>query len=343
VAKVDAAASEFSGLVVLLIDQFLDAVASYVASGRKFTYGRECAVGSLVGGKLDVVKSIRLRARGLGHLLAFERNATTYRTPLNKIILVALSELERLKTLIEIPLATISKSRGLSMIFADCRDFEVLHRERTYFAAEAMRLADVEDNELIRDISSLAGLILSRQSFDGVARPFPSSPRTWFLNLENLFERAVRNLLAGICVNARVTRGGKSPLAIFDVERNEYRANPDIVVVSPSEHIAVGDVKYKVFDGSAEAGDVYQLLVHAEAFGASKAFLIFPSDSFTCRTLGASRQGIDTFFFGVRLTYLADDLRKVADFLSLCCQADEPTEDDASELTKAANEETHEV
>lgn len=74
----------------------------------------------------------------------------------------------------------------------------------------------------------------------------------------------------------------------------------------------MGDVKYKEFDGSAAASDVYQLLAHAKAFGALSAFLIFPGDTYSVRELGTSRQGIDTAFFSVRVQHLQEDLAAVA-------------------------------
>lgn len=310
--KAQAATSELGDLVVLLVSQFLDTVTTYTSSGRRFQYSTKRSVGSLVGGKLNITKSIQLRARGLGHLLAFEKNVATFATPINRIVLAALSEVERLAQLISLPERTIAKSRGLSMLFADCRDHETLYRERSYFAATALRFAESERDELVRDMMSLASVMLSHESFDSSSGRPTGLPRTWFLNLENLFETAVRNILSELCAGASVFRGGESPQAIFSGERREYRANPDIVISSTSSHSVIGDVKYKIFDGSAAAGDVYQLLTHAEAFGASKAFLIFPGDSFFVRRLGSSRGGVDTAFFSVRVQYLREDLAAAA-------------------------------
>lgn len=311
-ARAQAATSDLGDLIVLLVGQFLNTVTTYTSSGRKFQYATRKSVGSLVGGKLDITKSIQLRARGLGHLLAFEKNVATFSTPINKIVLVALSEVERLARLIRLPEDAVAKSRSLSMIFADCRDHEILYRERSYFATKALRLAESEHDDLVRDMMSLASVMLSHESFDSATGRPAGLPRTWFLNLEALFETAVRNVLDEICTQATVFRGGASPQAIFDKEQSEYRANPDIVVSHNSGETAVGDVKYKIFDGSAAAGDVYQLLAHAEAFGASRAFLIFPGESYFMRSLGSSRGGIDTAFFSIRLQYIREDLATMA-------------------------------
>ena len=308
-------ASELGDLISLLVDQLLDAVTRYTSGGRRFQYRAVKSSGSLVGGKLDITRSIQLRARGLGHVLAFEKNVATYATPINRIILAALSEVERLSRIVRLPATTIAKSRSLSMLFADCRDHEVLYRQRSYFASEALRHSEMQSDDLLRDIAYLAGVVLAHESFDATRGQSYSLPRTWFLNLENLFESAVRNILAGACPDANVSRGGLAPPAIFSKESREYRANPDLVIKHPSRNTAIGDVKYKFFDGSAAAGDVYQLLVHADAFGAKEAFLVFPGEVYSARELGASRGGIRTTFFSVRLQQLREDLRLVADHL----------------------------
>lgn len=314
-ARVHAARAGLSDLVVLLVSQLLDAVGTYASSGRRFDYVIKRSVGPLAGGKLNITKTIRLRSRGLGHLLAFEKNVSTYRTPVNRVILAALSEVELLSQLVRLPDEILAKSRSLSMLFSDCRDHEVLFRERSYFAKEAFRLAEFERDELVRDMLSLASVILSHESFGSAARGPTGFPLTWFLNLERLFESTVRTVLGELCSDASVFRGSASPRPIFSVEREEYRANPDIVISGESGGSAVGDVKYKQFGGSAAAADIYQLLAHAEAFGASRAFLVFPGDSYFMKCLGAPRSGITTFLFAVRTGSLKEDLATLTEHL----------------------------
>lgn len=330
-ARAQGAKSELGDLVALLVAQFLDAVTAYASRGRTFRYATRKSVGSLVGGKLDITQSIQLRARGLGHLLAFEKNTLTSSTPVNRILSRALTEVECLARLVRLPERVVATSRGLSMLFADCKNHETLYRERSYFAAQASDLAESERDESVRDMMSLASVMLAHESFDTASGQSTGMPRTWFLNLENLFEAAVRNVLAGLCDHGvKVYRGGEAPQAIFSKENKEYRANPDIVIASPAKEPHVGDVKYKNFDGSAASGDVYQLLVHAEAFGARSAFLIFPGESYSVRKLGASRGGIDTAFFSIRVQHLQEDLAAVATYLE--CPLSEPGRPSAAPL-----------
>jgi 5-methylcytosine-specific restriction endonuclease McrBC regulatory subunit McrC len=314
--RAQGATSELGDLAALLISQFLDVVTAYASSGRAFRYAMRKSVGSLVGGKLDITRSIQLRARGLGHLLAFEKNTITFSTPVNRVISTALAEVEHLARLVKLPERVVATSRGLSMLFADCKDHETLYRVRPYFAAQASALAETERVELVRDMMSLASIVLAHESFDPASGQSTGMPRTWFLNLEKLFEAAVRNVMAKLCGDGTtVYRGSESPKAIFSKEKNEYRANPDIVIAGAANALHVGDVKYKPYDGSASSGDVYQLLTHAEAFEAQSAFLIFPGDTYSIRNLGVSRGGIETTFFSIRVQHLQEDLAAVVAYL----------------------------
>lgn len=301
--------NEITDLITLLVEQFLDAAALYISSGRKFQYISRPAISPLAGGKLDITKSIQLRARGLKHLLAFEKPAVTYNTTLNRIVLTALSEIEKIACSITLPGHITSKARGLAMIFSDCRNSETLYRERSYFVEQATLLSTSSDlNDYTKDMLSLSGILLSHMSFDPLSEQIFQSPRSWFINLERLFEKAIFNIFSSICTDCTVSRGENSQQYIFSNELKEYRAHPDLVITNSMGNKIVGDVKYKIFTGSASASDVYQLLTHAGAFSASKAFLVFPGDSFSVRELGVSKGNIDTLFFSVRLTHLYQDI-----------------------------------
>ena len=63
---------------------------------------------------------------------------------------------------------------------------------------------------------------------------------------------------------------------------------------------AIGDVKYKMWDGSASNPDVYQL--HAATYRATTAFLVFPHDAFIARDLGTSATGCRKGLFAVDIS-----------------------------------------
>jgi 5-methylcytosine-specific restriction endonuclease McrBC regulatory subunit McrC len=317
IAKASSASSGIGSLIALLVDEFLVMVRTYTTSGRQFVFSPVSAKGSLIGGKIDMVKSMRLRAQGFGHVLAFTKSTASYATPVNQLVLAALVEIERLARFVNLGDGALALSRSLCMLYDDCRDASFLSRDRAYLTSQAIRVGDSHPTSLIRDMLSLASILLAHESFEHDRTAGRVIPWTWFINLERLFESAVRIVLKRV-TGAQLGRGSAAPQPIFDVITSSYRANPDLIVRSPGLGVAIGDVKYKTYEGAkAAASDVYQLLVHAAAFRAAKAFLVFPGDTFQCRRMGKDAHGIETFFFVVRTNFLDIDLKQVAITLGL--------------------------
>lgn len=309
------ASTNLTGLIDLLVLQFLDTVTKYASSGRQFAYQRRRDMGSLIGGRLDVTRSLRLRARGLGHLFIFDRQTASFSTPVNRSVLAALVEIERLGHLIKLSETVRARARALSMLFDDNRRDLTFVLARGELAETAYSLSLSQPDDLTRDMMALASVVLAHESFDPQSTLPSGLPRTWFLNLERLFEAAVRNVLRQALEGSVVFRGEDHPQAIFNKVTDRYFANPDVVVLLANGALTIFDVKYKVYDGHASASDLYQLLAHASAFGANFAALLFPTEEFTVRELGSSRSGVAVSIFGVRVENLADDLSQVAKLL----------------------------
>ena len=318
IEKVPAPASQLGDTIALLINQFLNAVAVYVAAGRNFGYVSEQRVGSLAGGKLNIVKTIQLRARGLGHQLAFQKSVVNHRTPENRIIFAALREIEYIASVVNVPWQDLSRARGLAMLFSDCRDYELLFGRKEKLVQQSQSILDQPMSSKLRDIVSLASIILANESFEFDEVAGSSVPRAWYLNLENLFELAVRRVMVRVgSGQIEVKKGGDATVPIFDTESQEFRANPDLVIRTTGVVSGVGDVKYKNWSGSAKASDIYQLLVHAAAFGGSIAFLVFPHDKYELRHLGVSATGCATWLAGIDVRNLDEDIRQLLTNIAL--------------------------
>lgn len=310
-----ASRSDLGRLASLLVRQFVREMRSYVSRGRDFLYQREKRQGSLVGGRMDITRTIRLRAQGFGHLVAFERPAIDRNTRKNKILLTAVREVGRLSRLVPLRPADLADSRTFSMLFDDCRDAEFFFRDRQAFAVEAQHLSEQPGPE--SDLLALAAVILSHESFETGGSRLSSVPFTWFLNLERLFETAVKLKLAEVLAPKALTvkRGNLPP--IFSGENREFRANPDLVVRDRQAVLAVGDVKYKQWSGSAAQADVYQLIAHSSAFHSPTSFLVFPHEVFHARELGVSSTGTRTWLIAVTIQSLGADLERAAELLGL--------------------------
>lgn len=313
VEKLKAPASEVGPLIGLLAMQFVGALRRYISRGREFVYQREKRVGSLVGGKMDVTGTIRLHARGLRHLVQFEKDVVTHNTPFNRVVLAALREIDSLSRLVPVEKNVLACARALAVLFSDCRDTSVLFGVRSELVQLAQRLEAESKDDSRRDILALAMLLLTHESFEHTAATGSVSPRAWFLNLETLFEAAVRNTMNIVAApDVCVLDGRDAPMPVFPASANRnFRANPDLVARVGSAIVAVGDVKYKAVDKGPAASDVYQLLAHATAFGASEAFLVYPSDSFSCRDIGTSAADVRVRVFTIDVRNLADHIGRV--------------------------------
>jgi len=320
VERLPSTATSLGDLFALLAIQFLDQLGRYIAIGRRFDYVRQKNVGSLVGGRIDVVGTVRLRSRGMGHLLQFERNVASYNVAVNQIAAAALKEVERISKVVALPPATLAKSRGMSLLFTDC----LSHATRQQLALLAENCASTERSDLVRDLLLLSAVVLAHHSFDHEPRTAAIVPRAWFVNLERLFESACRTALAVRPRGIGLQERAPAPF-LFGLERREHRAYPDLVLQNDRRDrtLAVGDVKYKEWSGSAVPADLYQLLVHAAAFKAGNCFLLYPSDQFEMRALGESVTGTKTWLFSIDVRSIDLDLEKVLDVMNLTGEPDD--------------------
>ena len=312
-------ASDIGHLSVLLIQQFLGGVHDYVSRAREFVYERQREVGCLVAGQIDMAKSVQLRARGLGHLLAFRRNAISFSTPLNRVILAALLEIERIAQVIDVGSRVLERTRGLSLIFADCRDVRLLFGERSAIAREATTLADSSLPSEQKDLAALASVVLGHEGFQWDTRADSQVPRSWFLNLESLFERAVRCELREFvgASSGSVYSGAVRSQPVFVERPCAKRARPDLVVAHQDGRVIVGDVKYKNWSRGVAASDLYQLLVHTAAFSGDRSFLAFPNDEYHAIRLGRAVTGTDTWLFALDLVNLPQSVSRMVQELGI--------------------------
>ncbi|MGH7641715.1 MAG: 5-methylcytosine restriction system specificity protein McrC [Candidatus Dormibacteria bacterium] len=311
-------ASEVGGLTKLLVRAFLERVSEYLGSGREFHYVPLAAVGPLAGGRLLVGRTANLWARGLIHQLAFERTLPTRRTRLNRVILATLREVEEIATDAELTARDILTLRTYEDIFTDCLDREVIFEPAAVFAAEADSLARDITDERIEDMLTLAAVLLAHEGFEPHPTLQATVPRTWFLNLENLFQREMRRVLdAASRPWLRADTAATWQRSLFDGLPGPFRVFPDFVLHHEGEFFCVGDAKYKTLDGPPLAADVYQLLAHAAAFDTDRCFLAYPGSTFGATHLGQSVTGCDTWVFTVDLAAAADSASAILRALDL--------------------------
>jgi 5-methylcytosine-specific restriction endonuclease McrBC regulatory subunit McrC len=319
VTAIDAQTTEIGPLLTELIKHFLQLLRSYVLRGREFAYTHNKRAGPLAGGRLDIVRTLGLRARGMAHLLAFDMPRLSFDTPLNRVLAATLLEIERLSRIIQIDAESVAIARGFSLMFADCRSYRLLSSRRIDLAELASALARDARSSDMADMLSLARVVLAHQSFEPDRFLEQRSPRTWFINLELLFEQAVRSTMARLLRGSgrEVVNGREHSAPIFAGETKLYRANPDIVVRGGGRQVDIGDVKYKDLIDAADAGDVYQLLAHATAFHAHQCFLIFPGEQLALKHVGDTADGRRVYLATVNVQQLEASVQELIKSLGL--------------------------
>jgi len=300
-----------TGSTAILVSLFIQAVRRYLSGAKRSEYRQVPDSGALIGGRLNIARTIRLRAKGASHQAAFERTTLSADIPFNRCVYAALREVERLGPIANISHIDIATARALRLALSECLPAVLAARPGELSMVAAHESNTDHGRSEINDVISLAGAVLDAAGFGGAGDWKRTVERAWFVNLESFFEeairRTVRNLLRGIAVvNSASSRPG-----IFRPSSRRYRANPDMVISnSQMETMALGDAKYKDFSDWPAQSDVYELLTHAAAYRTKKAFLFYPADvEFSVRSFGISATDCEVWAFGITFDRFSDDVR----------------------------------
>jgi hypothetical protein len=308
-----------------LAGSFVEAAGSYIASRRKPHFRYRPASGPVLAGSMNLAATMRLHARGRLGNFAFERCEVVRDEPLDRLVLAALDELSRRAKALRLEPKVLYDARWLAGALAEVRDQRFLQTPRSTFIETATVLEfDPGTPEDDIDLARLAAIVLLQRGFDFESHG-PDAPRAWFIDLETLFERAVRRTLGVILGPLDVDKGESLHRRLFHPGSDKGLANPDLVVHQGRRVHAVGDVKYKALNEVESSGskkqsraDLYQLLVHTAALRGGKAFLVYPAeDGYSVRRHGEAATGVDTWTFAVRPKNLFADLKAVVAELAI--------------------------
>jgi hypothetical protein len=300
-----------TGSTAILIALFVRAVRRYLAGFKKVSYVKVPDAGTIAGGRLDVTQTLRLRAKGMAHQVAFDRSVLSADLPFNRCIYAALTEVERLSRLALVASGDIAAARVLRATLGECLPSVLATRPNELAKIAAQLATQRQSRPEISDVISLAGAVLDAAGFGGSEPWQRYIERSWFVNLETFFEEAIRNVVQQLLGTNFAVGSAQDRPPLFDQMLQRYRANPDIVVFdSTRAAVAVGDAKYKDLIGWPSSSDVHELLAHAAAYHSSKAFLFFPSDGqFWCRSFGSAATGCEVWAFGITFDALVSDVR----------------------------------
>lgn len=308
--------TELGPLIALLVRAFLTETRAYLTAGKEFRYARRRERGSLVGGAINVAGTARLRARGLPHLIVFDRPVISHQTEKNTILKRALREIEHIAAAMPIESSDIVQSRALGMYFDDSDMSREQPRLDVAYQAERMASSDPRYGDLL----SLAAILLRHESFELGAWLGDATPRSWFINLERLFEDALLHELNRLRYAGIEGRKGSALRHSIFLAPVFSRADPDLVLMQDGGVVGVGDAKYKAWTGDPARSDLYQLLVHGASFSSPVCFLVYAHDSFASSFIGQSVTGAATHAFALDVNDLTGGVSRMLHEL------DSPTE-----------------
>jgi len=288
--------------------RFLDLLSRHLQRGRIKEYGRLREQSSRPRGRIDVRRTMQLRSRGIATRVDHHRTVLHADILLNRLLALGLHAVESYVTVAGASAALMTRARSYAALFDDV-DVLSLQRESRGAKSGAFESA-LADPRTVGDISDALSyaraLVLNLGAW-----PLTEDhlvPESYFLNLETLFEDAVRQVAREVALGVEVTRGAQLQRPLFVDRDAVYVADPDIVMSSWTGTAIVADCKYKDLKGLPDHGDVYQLVAHAQAFGSTTGVLIYPGISYAFEPLGTTIGGVTVAWATVRISQLDDDM-----------------------------------
>jgi 5-methylcytosine-specific restriction endonuclease McrBC regulatory subunit McrC len=310
--RVTSPISPSMGSTAVLVSLFVQAVRRYLSGSKKLAYIKVQDSGALIGGRLNIARTIRLRAKGASHQAAFDRTVLSADLPFNRCIYAALREVERLGPRAKVSYVDIAMARALRLGLSECLPGVLSMKPNELSEIAAKEALRNQDRFELADVISLAGAVLDTAGFGGAEAWKRSVEHAWFVNLESFFEEAVRQTISKVLQGTAAVSPPSQRPSLFRPSNRRYRATPDIVVSNiAGEIVAIGDAKYKDFSDWPTQSDVYELIAHAAAYGTNKALLFYPGDNeFSMRSFGTSATGCDVWAAGLSFDGFIEDVRR---------------------------------
>ncbi len=259
--------------------RFIELAGPLLAQGIEREYLTRVAPSSRPRGKPDIAATIKHEwSRGRRHRVVSSWRELSDDTPLARALSAAAIRAERV-------VSSAEARRDARVIGSLLRGAAIEHRPM---------LPESSDPELSRVLE------LARALIDGVPSvPSPSrshSELSYWTNVDRLFEDAVLNVLRNLNGQSYADHGRRRGVQLLrraaqDPPTASKRAEPDVVVTGPTTRIL--DAKYRSSGEHPSDTEIYQLMAHADAHGATAAALVTPAlhGAPSRRFLGRMRSG----------------------------------------------------
>jgi len=237
------------GFQELIAAWFIDSLEALFRGGLERAYVLQRSKLPIVRGRIDVRVTAVDFARG-DQGISCEYEELLEDTPLNRILIAAARRIARSD------LMPSELRRRARTVTHSVPHIGVLRRNDLRFQPDRLAARYI-------DAVSMARLLL-----DGAGVGFEDGEErgaSFLLPTPLAIESALRRLVADSLLSHARVRKGKLPLG-----SSGLTINPDLVIGD----VAIGDVKYKIWQGSWERPDLYQIVTFAIAYGRNDALHI---------------------------------------------------------------------
>ena len=298
--------------------QFLRSLAYYVRHGRLKAYLPSLQKSSTVRGKICIRETVRLLGRGQRGQLVQRPTTLSANVLVNRLLHLGLVAVDQLFSANERTEEVLAEARMYAPLFYDA-DIHEFRRCGYSFIADAFArgLKEPKTSEYLQTALAYARALVLHLGIWPTDDSSAVIPQSFFLNLETLFEEAVRQVFSEVVPSLAVQKGAALKHPLFVNLPSRYVADPDGVISKGDEVALVLDTKYKQLAKYPDHSDVYQLFAHCSALGSSTGILIYPAEDRRLGVLGMTKSQIKVHWGTVRIGHLSADLENIARELSV--------------------------
>ena len=252
---------------VELLNRYGELLYEYVSGGIDRRYLPRRWETTIPRGRIDLARTVRLhRARGRPDVLSCVVRELTEDTAFHRLLVGAAARADRILGA-SVPTAGLRALRRSLVAFTGVPvdtspDIRMARLELGPNAPERvvglLELAEL----IVKGVSALPETDIDREQ-----------PASVWINVESIFEQAVRRLVADL-VSAPVRRGQGDGVALLH-GGEPLSADPDVVIEEPAS-VVIADAKYRRHGADVGRPELYQLMSHALAYEARSAALITP-------------------------------------------------------------------
>jgi len=255
--------------------RFERALSRYVGRGVERKYLPKVIVTSRPRGHIDFPSTaFQLASRGRTHQVVSHIRSLTDDTPLNRAVLAGAVRAEQL-------LLRDARHDSLSVLRRSLMAFAGVRRdiEPDFHVARQQLDPHRDDHDELLSLTEI--LVAGVPALPRSERQDPAHPMTAWLNVELIFEDAVRAIVRDMLASQATVRAGRGDGTQLlsrlkgDPQAQRKAADPDVVI-----HLAgrtwLMDAKYRRHASDFTEDELYQLMAHSGAYRATAAALVGP-------------------------------------------------------------------